>query len=215
MGVTGRAGTELGAVLQVDGLCFSAGVRTLFTAWSRQFVPGVTLVQGGEGSGKTSLLRLLAGTLAAQSGHIAIHGVALATQPAAYRQQVFLADARSEAFDQTSAMTYFASLRMRYADFDDKLLGPLLDGLSLSEHRDKPLYMLSTGSKRKVWLAAAFACRAAVTLLDEPFAALDKPSIRFVLDQLDAASRDPARTWVVADYEAPAGVLLAGVIDLG
>lgn len=214
MALTQHAGTEPDAVLQVDGLCFAAGGRSLFTAWSWRFVPGVTLVQGGEGSGKTSLLRLLAGTLPAQSGHIAIHGVALTTQPEAYRRQVFLAEPRSDAFDQITAMAYFASLRARYADFDDTLLGPLLEGLSLSEHRDKPLYMLSTGSKRKVWLAAAWACRAAVTLLDEPFAALDKPSIRFVLQQLDAASRDPTRTWVVADYEAPSGVSPAGVIDL-
>jgi energy-coupling factor transporter ATP-binding protein EcfA2 len=74
--------------------------------------------------------------------------------------------------------------------------------------------MLSTGSKRKVWLAAAFASGAAVTLLDEPFAALDKASINLVLELLQDAAIHATRAWVVADYEAPRGVPLALTISL-
>jgi energy-coupling factor transporter ATP-binding protein EcfA2 len=59
------------------------------------------------------------------------------------------------------------------------------------------------------------AAAAALTLLDDPFAALDKPSIDFVLQQLTAAARDPARVWVLSGYEAPGQVPLAQVIDLG
>jgi energy-coupling factor transporter ATP-binding protein EcfA2 len=54
-----------------------------------------------------------------------------------------------------------------------------------------------------------------VTLLDEPFAALDKASIGFVLELLDDAAADSTRAWVVADYEAPRGVPLAAEVDLG
>jgi ABC-type nitrate/sulfonate/bicarbonate transport system ATPase subunit len=54
-----------------------------------------------------------------------------------------------------------------------------------------------------------------LTCLDEPFAALDKASIRTLSDRLQQASTDPRRAWVVADYEAPAGVMLAGTVDLG
>jgi energy-coupling factor transporter ATP-binding protein EcfA2 len=74
--------------------------------------------------------------------------------------------------------------------------------------------MLSTGSKRKVWLAAALASGAAVTLLDEPFAALDQASINFVLELLADATEHPTRAWVMADYTAPEGVPLAAIIDL-
>jgi ABC-type nitrate/sulfonate/bicarbonate transport system ATPase subunit len=79
----------------------------------------------------------------------------------------------------------------------------------------KQLFMLSTGSKRKVWLTAAFASGAAVLLLDEPFAALDAPSIAFVKEQLQGISAHAGRAAVIADYAAPSGVPLAGVIDLG
>ncbi|MES2537993.1 MAG: ATP-binding cassette domain-containing protein [Pseudomonadota bacterium] len=203
------------AVLQVSDLCFHYPQRELFTGWSTRILPGVTLVRGGDGSGKTTLLRLLAGELPAHAGQLQVNTIRLDDQPNVYRQQVFWADPRSDAFDQMTAVDYFKSLHRSYPGFDERLLPGLIDGLSLEPHLDKFLYMLSTGSKRKVWLAAAFASGAAVTLLDEPFSALDKVSIRFVIELLEEAAKDPARACVIAGYEAPGDVPLAGVIDLG
>ena len=192
-----------------------AGPRELFRDWSCRVAVGVTLVQGGEGTGKTSLLRLLAGELAASAGHFRIGEVNLATQPEAYRHRVFLADLRTDAFDQVTPLAYLASLQARYPGFDAACVGALIDGLSLADHQHKPLYMLSTGSRRKVWFAGAVASGAPLTLLDEPFAALDKRSISFVCEVLADAAAHSQRAWVLADYEAPAGVPLAGVIALG
>jgi ABC-type multidrug transport system ATPase subunit len=186
----------------------------LFTDWSARIAPGVTLVRGGEGSGKTTLLRVLAGELPVQGGDLQIGDVHLARHGAAYRQQVFRVDPRSNAFDPITPLDYFKTLHRRYPAFDDHVVGDLIEGLHLAPHRDKPLYMLSTGSKRKVWLTAAFACGAAVTLLDEPFAALDRSSIDFVKKLLQGAASHSTRAWVLADYEAPAGVPLAAIIDL-
>ena len=205
------------AVLQVEGLCFAYPQRPLFNGFSARVPGGVCLVLGGDGSGKTTLLRLLAGELAAQAGMLQINGVALADQPGAYRDQVFWVDARSVAHDQITALQYFALQRLRYPGFlpaGSVGMADLVAGLSLAEHLEKPLYMLSTGSKRKVWLAAAFAAGAAVTLLDDPFAALDKPSMAFVSRWLAGVATDPGRSWIVANYELLAGVPLAKLIEL-
>ncbi|MEB0161310.1 ATP-binding cassette domain-containing protein [Glaciimonas sp. CA11.2] len=172
-------------------------------------------MRGGEGSGKTTLLRLLAGELPAAKGDLEINGVKLVDQPAAYRRQVFWIDMRSDAFDQMTPVAYFASLHALYPGFDQVLLADLIDGLSLTPHLEKNLYMLSTGSKRKVWLAAAFAAGAAVTLLDDPFAALDKGSIGFVMRFLDGVANHSSRAWVLSHYEAPCTAPLAAIIDLG
>ena len=75
--------------------------------------------------------------------------------------------------------------------------------------------MLSAGSKRKVWLAAAFTSGATVTLLDEPFAALDKASINFLLERLESISQNTNRAWVIADYEVPQNLSAVNTIDLG
>jgi ABC-type multidrug transport system ATPase subunit len=175
----------------------------------------VTVVQGGDGRGKSTLLRLLAGALPADAGELHLDGISLKEQPAAYRAQLFWVEPRTSDFDQLTPLQYFGSLRARYAGFDAALANELAAGLGLEPHLSKQLFMLSTGSKRKVWLAAAFASGAYLLLLDEPFAALDAPSIAFIKQLLQDSSAHPGRAVVIADYEAPDAVPLAGVLDLG
>ena len=201
-------------VLRVDGLCFQYSQNALFSDLSAVIPPGVTLLQGDEGAGKTSLMRLMAGEMEALSGNFQINGISLSDRPQTYRSQVFLADPRSEEFDSITPMDYWDTVQSRYPSFDSPLLADLTEAFSLKEHQSKFLYMLSTGTKRKVWLAAAFACGATVTMLDEPFAALDKLSSKWVLELLQEAAAHRTRAWVVADYTAPFGVPLASIIKL-
>jgi ABC-type multidrug transport system ATPase subunit len=202
-------------VLCAEGLAYAIGPRALFSGLSLQLPPGVSLVRGGDGRGKTSLLALLAGALPAQRGTLNLRGTDLALQPEAYRAQVFLTQPASGALDAISPDAWFDALAARHPGFDREAVDELADGLALGPHREKPGYMLSAGTKRKVWLAGALASGAALTLLDEPFAALDKASIGFVLDLLEEAAASSTRAWVLADYQPPPGVPLAAVIDLG
>jgi ABC-type multidrug transport system ATPase subunit len=205
-------------ILQATGLSFSYPhnpQHVVFRLWSGCIAPGVSLIRGGEGRGKTTLLRLLAGELAASAGHLQIDGIGLDEAPQAYREQVCWIDPSTDLFDQLTVASYFESLPGRYARFDAQHLTRLITGLSLTAHVDKALYMLSTGTKRKVWLAAAFASGATLTLLDQPFTALDKSSIEFVMQLLEDASGNPARAVVVSHYEAIGQIALASLIDLG
>ena len=201
-------------VLRAKDLGFAYPQRRLFQALSFELPPSLSLIRGGDGSGKTTLLRLLAGDLPSDTGALWLSGVSLSEQPFAYRSQVFRVDNQVSGLDQVTPEAYLAELSARHPDFDHAGLPALIHGLGLEPHWQKPMYMLSTGSKRKVWLAAAFAAGAALTLLDEPFAALDQPSIRFVLGLLQGAATDPERAWLLADYQAPTGLSLASVIDL-
>jgi len=203
------------AVLEVQGLGFRYPGQALFAKWSATLPPGVTLVLGGDGRGKTTQLRLLAGELVADAGELSISGISLKKNPKDYRRQVFWTEPRTDAFDQMTPTQFFDSKRSTYAGFDNYVLDKCVDGLALAPELSKQLFMLSTGSKRKVWLAAAFASGAALTLLDMPFAALDKASITYVLSLLQDAAAHPTRAFVVADYVAPAGLPLAATIDLG
>ena len=207
--------TDLSTVLDAQGIAFGYPQRPLFTDWSARIAPGVTLVRGGDGRGKTTLLELLAGLTPARTGTLRIGRLDLATHADAYRAQVFLTRPATAALDQTTPADWFVALRQRYGGFNAEAIEELAEDLGLGPHLTKPGTMLSAGTRRKVWLAGAFASGAAVTLLDEPFAALDKASIGFVLELLDDAAAGSARAWVVADYEAPRGVPLAATVDLG
>ena len=202
------------SVLQTQNLCFHWPERTLFSDLSVSVPPGVSLIRGEEHTGKTTLLRLLAGDVPPRSGTLAIQGNRLHEDPERYRQQVFRTDPRSESIDQISAATWFQSLPGRYPNFDPEALADLIQGFALDPHIEKPMYMLSAGSKRKVLLTAAFASGTPLTLIDQPFAALDTPSMRFLSALLQEAAEHPGRAWVLADYEAPVDVVLASVIGL-
>jgi ABC-type Mn2+/Zn2+ transport system ATPase subunit len=78
----------------------------------------------------------------------------------------------------------------------------------------KPLYQLSTGSRRKVFLAAALVQPAPLTLLDQPFMALDRPSVDFLCACFRAWTHQPDRLLLIADYLPPQDVPLAFTLDL-
>jgi ABC-type multidrug transport system ATPase subunit len=202
-------------LLQARDVCFAYPQHQLLVNVSLLAPAGVSLVRGGDGVGKTTLLRILAGELPADSGQVQLGHVLLSQHAAAYKKQVFWVDPRTTAFDALTPHAYWAQMQLQHAQFDAQALPELIKGLSLAEHVDKSLYMLSTGSKRKVFLAAAIASNAALTLLDDPTAALDKPSINFIVGQLRTAAQIAQRVVVVAHYEALGDVPLAATVDLG
>jgi len=202
-------------VLRVEALRFAwPGQPLLFDGLALALGPGVHVLRGEDGCGKSTALALLAGELAAQGGTLRVAGVSLQKNQAAYRQAVFWVAPNTVDFDAVSATEAWATLGARYPSFNTALLAELADAFGLTEHAHKPLYMLSTGSKRKVWLCAAFAAHAPLTLLDQPFAALDAPSIRLLRELLAEASEHPSRAWLLADHEAPAGIAFGTVMDL-
>lgn len=201
-------------VLQVKGLGFGWPGRPLFHDLSFDLPPGVSLVRGDDGSGKSTLLGLIAGALLPEAGTLSIQGVRLHEQHDAYRHRVFWIDPQTEAHDALAAGGYLESLSRHYPRFDNDTFNELVDGFDLRPHLGKPMYMLSTGSRRKVWLTAAFSSGTPLTLIDQPFAALDAPSARFLRELLQDASSHTSRAWLLADHEAPEGVLLTKKIEI-
>lgn len=202
------------AGLQVERLRFHFPHHALFTDWSAQFGPGLSLVRGGDGSGKSTLLRLLAGALAPQAGRLVLNGADLARHPLAYRAQVFWCDPADEALDTLGARDYLALRQSQHPGWDAAVLAEDLEALGLLPHLDKPLYALSTGTRRKLRLAAGLASGAPLTLFDDPLAALDLRSADYVLDRLDDCAEAADRVVIVAHHAALDGVPLATLVDL-
>ena len=201
-------------LLQVQGLAFSHPGRPVFSGWSATVHAGATLVCGGESSGKTTLLRLLAAELQPAAGSLRLGGVALADAPQAYRRQVFWADPRSPAMDALVAQAWLQGLPAQYPGWNAQALAAHLDGFGLHAHLDKGFYMLSTGTRRKLLMAAALASGAPLTLIDEPVAGLDRASLRYVCQALADTAQAPDRALVVAHYEALEGVPWRAAMEL-
>jgi len=189
------------------------GQAPLVSGWSAHIGAGVTLLHGDTASGKSTLLRILAGALPA-TGHLTLAGARLDADPDTYRRNVFLCEPATDAFDQVTARACTASLSAGDAAFDEAAWQVLVEGFALTPHLDKPLYMLSTGSKRKVWLAAALASGRALTLLDEPTGGLDAASIRCLWRALGELADRPDRAVIIASAELIDRMPLAGTIAL-
>jgi ABC-type multidrug transport system ATPase subunit len=189
-------------VLQVQDLSFSYPGRPVFTGWSADFKAGLTWVRGSNGTGKSTLLKLLAGALPPLAGRLSVRGTDQAASPLDYRRQVFWCGPAAIAFDHLRPLEYFAFLLSLYPHFDSDTAQVVAAELGLTPFMGKRLRELSTGTQRKVWLAAAFAAGAAVVLLDEPLNALDMASVRRVRARLQACTQDARTAWVVVSHEA-------------
>jgi ABC-type multidrug transport system ATPase subunit len=189
------------AVLQATGLSGGPGAKPVFAGLDIQIPAGLTAVTGDEGTGKTSLLRLLAGDLPLQAG----------TRPAV--DALWLNLALPE-HDETTPEQVWAELQKQCPQWNAALQDDLTQALSLQVHLGKKLFMLSTGSRRKVGLVALLACGATLTCLDQPYMSLDRVSIQVVRDFLNDMADHPTRAWLVADYEADPDVDWRSEINL-
>jgi ABC-type multidrug transport system ATPase subunit len=201
-------------ILRVQTLSFAyPGQPALFSDWSAAIGAGTTLVHGDTGSGKSTLLRVLAGAVPA-SGRLTLAGVPLDDDADAYRRHVFFCDPTTRDFDRHTARACTAQLSAGDSGFDATIWQCLVEGFALAPHLDKSMFMLSTGSKRKVWLAAALASGRALVLLDEPTGGLDAASIGCLWRALAPFAQRPERAIVVASAERIDQVPLAGSIEL-
>ena len=210
-------------VLRVSKLCFAYPQQTpLWTDFSADLPAGIHLLQGDTGSGKSTLLRLLAGDAARLcaagalcSGDLALNGQPLATNPAAYRQHVCWFNPRDAAWDNSTPADLMAAQRALHPVLDQAAWQRHLAGFALGPHLDKPLYMLSTGSRHKAGLAVALAAGSALTLLDEPTAGLDSASVGYLIETLNSLAGMPLRAVVLASSHGLQGLTVAGRVVLG
>jgi ABC-type multidrug transport system ATPase subunit len=201
-------------VLQVHGLHFGFGQRALFDNWSCQIFPGLTVVLGGESTGKSTLMHLLSGVMSPQAGDLTLGDASLGREPQSYRQRVAFCDPKDETANELTAVDLFDRMRQRNSDVNTSDLNDLTTGLSLQEHLHKPMTMLSTGTRRKVCLTASLASGATLVLLDDPFAALDMQSIQFLKRCLSDWAQHPSKACVITLHQIPADIEVTNTIDL-
>ena len=206
--------------LQVNDLHFAQPGRPLWAGWSAAWGAGVHALVGGDGAGKTTLLELLAGQLRPQRGAVLLRTTeAEASCGPAGRSdaRVFWTDPRRPDLpppENLSPAQWLATLPARYPHWQADALAAHVDGWALAPHLDKPFHALSTGTQRKVFMAAALASGAPLTLIDEPVGGLDKPSIAYLQQALAALAAMPERVLIVAHYEALPGVDWHSVVHL-
>ena len=165
------------ALLKIDNLSCIRDDRVLFEHLSLSLFGGqMLLVEGRNGSGKTSLLRILTGLKMAEEGEIYWHGIAISGQGSNYYERVSYIGHHDGVKRE---LTCLENLRLVQAmgnpsaiDLDDAL-----EQVNLYRYGDTPVGNLSAGQRRRLALARLIVTEADLWILDEPYTSLDKASM--------------------------------------
>ena len=135
----------------------------------------LTALLGPSGGGKSTLLRIVAGLEAADSGSIEIEGVESTHLPPQRRNVGFVFQHYAAFKHMTVARNVAFGLEIRKRPKDEvrKRVDELLELVHLSQFAERLPAQLSGGQRQRMALARALAVEPNVLLLDEPFGALD------------------------------------------
>jgi heme exporter protein A len=162
-------------LLSVHDLACTRGTRELFRALSFEAATGSVLrVEGRNGAGKTSLLRLLAGLALPSAGDVRWCGVPIAAQRERYAGELlYLGHAGALKDDLTPLENLRVMAQWHGEADDDATLRGALERWGLAAAWRLPARVLSAGQRRRAALARLVLTRARLWILDEPFNALD------------------------------------------
>jgi len=149
-------------VLAAQGICKSFGRRRVLTGLDLDVAPGeMVAVVGENGTGKTTLLRILAGDLRPDAGTVTIGG-----RPGYCPQTVIL----DEALTVDQHVRYFQAA---YGISSLARAGELIERLGFAAYRGQRAGTLSGGTRQKLSLTLALMHDPPVLLLDEPYQGFD------------------------------------------
>ena len=163
-------------MLELDAVTCERGGRTLFAGLTCRVAAAQLLrVQGANGSGKTSLLRMVTGLLPPAQGRILWRGEEVGKLAEEFgRQLVYLGHAAALKDDLSARENLQVAALLGGIAITDEAAGLALAQAGLAGRERVPARQLSQGQRRRVGLARlVVATGAALWVLDEPFNALD------------------------------------------
>jgi heme exporter protein A len=171
-------------MLAAEGLALTRGNRPLFSDVSLAIEAGEALVlRGANGSGKTSLLRILAGLTVPDGGVIRWAGVAMRGLNAVRRHNtLYLGHTNALKDELTAAENLADALAFDGDAVDEKSCTAALARVGLGDRLEVPVRRLSQGQKRRIGLARLSISKRRLWLLDEPTNALDQQGVSLFSD---------------------------------
>lgn len=147
-------------------------------------------IVGANGSGKSSLVRMVNGLVRPTSGRVVVDGLDVDREAGKVRRRVgfLFPDADHQIVMPTVREDLAFSLRGAGlpADEADARVRAALTAYGLADHADHPCYLLSGGQKQLLALAAVLLTEPSIIVADEPTTLLDLRNVRMIAERLAA-----------------------------
>ena len=163
------------ALLSTENLECTRDDRLLFNGLSFSLASGEVLqIEGPNGSGKTSLLRILSGLRRADEGSVKWQGVEIRhARDDYYSSMVYIGHLPCIKGDLTVMENVRSLLDTRSLTLGNAEIEAALEKVGLASYEDVPGKALSSGQRRRILLAFIELSQAKLWILDEPLTALD------------------------------------------
>jgi heme exporter protein A len=170
--------------LKVNNLSCQKGYNLLFENLSFEINSGEVLkVSGPNGSGKTSLLRIIAGLSSFESGQINYDSYKLNSEN--YKIDFLYLGHLASLSPELSCienLKYSSLLENKSLENDYSMA---LKQVGLEKYENDLVGTLSAGQKKRIALSLLFISQSKVWLLDEPFSALDSKAIKIIEKKIE------------------------------
>jgi ABC-2 type transport system ATP-binding protein len=185
-------------MIQIENLHFAYRKKPVFRGLSLELAPGhIYGLLGKNGTGKSTLLRNIAGLLFPQKGNIAVLGQQPASRQPAFLQEVFMVP--EEFYLPDLPISFLLNhLAPFYPKFNKAQFEKYITDFEIPA--DQPLQQMSYGQKKKVLISFGLASNASVLLMDEPTNGLDimsKSQFRRVM----AGALDDGKCIVISTHQ--------------
>lgn len=165
-------------VLQTVALACERDLRLLFENLDLRLASGeMVQISGPNGSGKTSLLRLLSGLMHPTAGQVLLNGKPLDEQRAELARNLLWIGHAAGIKDLLTPEENLSWLCALHQPASHEAIWQALAAVGLRGFEDVPCHTLSAGQRRRVALARLYLDSPPLWILDEPFTALDKQGV--------------------------------------
>lgn len=169
-------------MLEVQSLECVRDDRLLFNELSFAVSDAEVLqIEGANGCGKTSLLRIICGLRLPESGQVLWRGEPVCTnREDYYANMVYIGHLPCIKADLTVSENVRALLDTRSLSVDNAVIETALAKVGLAGYEDAPGKALSSGQRRRILLAFVDLSEASLWILDEPLTALDVQGVKLM-----------------------------------
>lgn len=178
--------------------------RTLFSGLSFTIQPGeIVQIEGQNGAGKTSLLRILAGLSSADEGEVHWQGENTRRQRELFHQHLLFLGHHAGIKSVLTAYENLAFYQPEKGQAAQAAIYDALEQVGLLGYEDVVVAQLSAGQQRRVALARLWISRALLWILDEPLTAIDKQGVATLIALFERHAQNGGMVLLTTHQDLP------------